>query len=352
MPPGGGSRRRPRPRLRPALRPGPSSVAPAQFVIMPPIVIAAWLVDPAVPCWTLAPRQCRRLAAALPSARVIRCRDVASFRRALRRARVALTWVFEPEWLDESPSLEWIATPAAGRDYFHVSRPGLDVTYGGFHGLIIGETVAAMLLAENRGLLAACRAQLAGDPWPRAALAAGGMRRLEGTHAVIIGFGRIGGWIGRRLKPFGVRLTGVRRRPRAAPRPDYFAPGDRVTGMAGLDALLPSADHVILSLPGGAATDNLLDARRIARLKRGAAVYNVGRGNAIDEAALARALRAGRLRAACLDVFRREPLPADDPLRRAPNLLVMPHASAIAPEYLDLFLAEFIRAFQARYGGR
>ncbi len=267
----------------------------------------------------------------------------------LPRARVALTWVFEQEWLELAPRLEWIATPSAGRDYFQARRPGLDVTYGSFHGRIIGETVAAMLLAENRGLLAAARAQAAGDPWPRAAIA-GGMRLLAGTHAAIVGFGHIGGWIGGFLKPFGVRLTGLRRHPRSAPRPDYFAAGDRVVGMERLDALLPEVDHLILALPGDTGADNLFDIRRLALLKRGAALYNIGRGNAVNEAAVARALRGGRLRAAWLDVFRQEPLPADAPLRRAPNLLVLPHASAIAPEYLDLFLDEFIPLFHQRYG--
>jgi phosphoglycerate dehydrogenase-like enzyme len=313
------------------------------------IEVAVWLTDPYAACWNLNARQRRRLVAALPCARIVHCRDAAAFRRALPRARVALTWVFEQAWLDLAPRLEWIATPSAGRDYFHVARPGLDITYGSFHGRIIGETVAAMLLAENRGLLPAARAQAAGDPWPRAAIA-GGMRLLKGTHAAIVGFGHIGAWIGRCLKPFGVRLTGLRRHPRAAPRPDYFADGDSVIGMERLDALLPEVDHLILALPGDTGADNLIDARRLARLQRGAALYNIGRGNAVNEAAVAAALRSGRLRAACLDVFRREPLPAASPLRRAPNLLVLPHASAIAPEYLDLCLDEFIPLFRQRYG--
>ena len=120
-------------------------------------------------------------------------------------------------------------------------------------------------------------------------------------------------------------------------------------GLERLDALLPTADHLILALPATPETDGLVDAARLARLPLRAAVYNVGRGNVLDESALARALVRGRLRAACLDVFRQEPLPANSPLRTAPNILLMPHASAIAPEYLDLFLDEFIPLFRARY---
>lgn len=311
--------------------------------------LTVWLTDPAVACWNFSARQRNRLATALPRAHISMCRGSASFRRALPRTQAAMVWVFRQEWLPSAPRLEWIATPAAGRDYFQVARPGLEITYGTFHGRIIGETVAAMLLAENRGLLAACRAQSAGDRWPRAAVSSN-LRCLRGTHALIIGFGHIGSWIGSYLKPFGVRLTGVRRQPRAAPRPAYFAREDRVLGMAQLDAVLPTADHIILALPGGHDTHDLLNAGRIARLKRGAAIYNIGRGNAVDEIAIARALRAGRLRAACLDVFRREPLPAGSPLHYAPNLLILPHVSAAAPDYLDLFLDEFIPKFRARYG--
>ena len=312
------------------------------------IPLAVWLTDPVVSCWTLNARQLRRLKAELPQARVVACRSAEAFRRALPQAQVAVVWVFRPEWLALASRLEWIATPAAGRDYFHVARPGLDITYGAFHGHIMGETVAAMVLAVNRGLLANQEARAAGNLWPRDALG-GVMRTLAGTHAVIVGFGHIGTWIGRSLKPFGVRLTGVRRHPRSAPRPDYFDRRDRLAGLDRLDALLPTADHLILALPARPETDGLMSAARLARLPPRAAVYNVGRGTVLDEAALARALVRGRLRAAALDVFRQEPLPAGSPLRGAPNTLLLPHASAIAPEYLDLFLDEFIPRFRERY---
>ena len=91
----------------------------------------------------------------------------------------------------------------------------------------------------------------------------------------------------------------------------------------------------------------LLDAFPSEGQHDGARVLRVG--TPIDEGALVRALKSGRLGAACLDVFRQEPLPADSPLRRAPNGLLLPHASAISPEYLDLFLDEYIPMFNARF---
>lgn len=300
--------------------------------------IVTFLEHPDVPAWTFTQAHAERLRAALPGASVTVCHDEAAFLAALPEATVALVWRFEQAWLERAPHLRHLFTPAAGRDYFRLEpRPGLRITYGSFHGRIMGETVAALLLAEFRGVAECLRR--ADEPWPVAAVAPR-QRTLRGAHVVILGFGHIGEWIGRLLKPFGVRLTGVRRRP--GRRPAYFDQQDLVISAGGLDAVLHEADALVLALPGGPETDRILDARRLALLPSRAVLCNVGRGNAVDHAALAEALVAGRLAAACLDVFAVEPLPADAPLRRAPHLTLMPHISAVAPEYLDLFLDEVI----------
>jgi D-3-phosphoglycerate dehydrogenase len=75
-------------------------------------------------------------------------------------------------------------------------------------------------------------------------------------------------------------------------------------------------------------------------------IYNFGRGNLIDEEALAEALAAGRLAGAVLDVFKAEPLPENSPLRKAPNCWLYPHASAFAPDYLDLYFAKCAEAMR------
>jgi phosphoglycerate dehydrogenase-like enzyme len=87
----------------------------------------------------------------------------------------------------------------------------------------------------------------------------------------------------------------------------------------------------------------MINAARLAKLPRHAVLYNVGRGNCVDEAALARALQKGTLRGACLDVFADEPLTPDSPLAAdLPGLVRMPHASAFADEYMDRFTDEII----------
>jgi len=120
--------------------------------------------------------------------------------------------------------------------------------------------------------------------------------------------------------------------------------------LAGYDTVLVETDFLVVCLPRSGETDHIIGARRLRLLPTGAVVINVGRGNAIDEASLAAMLEAHRLGGAYLDVYEQEPLPEDSPLRSAPNVLLMPHASAISPNYLDLFVEEFIQRYRERYG--
>ena len=104
-------------------------------------------------------------------------------------------------------------------------------------------------------------------------------------------------------------------------------------GEAGLDTLLRESEHVVLTLPSTSATRQLLDRTRIGQLRRDAVVVNVGRGDIIDEAALADALAAGAIRGAVLDVFAEEPLPPASPLWTLDNALILPHVSATTPRF-------------------
>jgi len=294
------------------------------------MTIVTWLVSKDVPVFTFQPRHAQQLETALGcGARVIITGSDTEFAAALPAADAALTWRFRQEWFALAPRLRWIATPAAGRDELrHLHLPaGVRVTHGAFHGEFMAETVLAMMLAEVRGVADCLR--LAG-PWPRRELGTR-MVPLRGSHVVIVGFGHIGAWLERLLQPFDVRLTRVRRQA-----------AEGIVPVSELDAVLPATDHLVLILPAEEDSRNLLDARRLALLPAHASVYSIGRGHCLDEAALAAALRAGQLRAAYLDVFQTEPFPADSPLRGAPGFVAMPHASAIAPEYMDRFVAEVI----------
>lgn len=318
----------------------------------PPLQIDILLTHKSVPCWSLTEEQADRLASALSPATVRRHTTPDSFAAAMRTSHIAIAWRFAQEWIDHAACLRWIVTPAAGRDYFDVQPPpGVEMIYGEFHGPLMAETVVGMMLGECRGLFEAARLQ-ATDPWPRATLARH-MRSLHGSHTVILGFGNIGTWIGRMLKPFGVRITGIRRHVLVPP--SYFEAEDALRPVTELDAILPEADHLVLVLPGGEGTEGIMDGRRLQLLPGHAVVYNVGRGNALEEGALAEALDAGRLGGAYLDVFGEEPLPGDSPLRGCRRAHLFPHASAITPLYLDRFVEELVprvrSGFPETFGG-
>ena len=138
---------------------------------------------------------------------------------------------------------------------------------------------------------------------------------------------RIGRELAPRLAAMEMHVIGVRRHPeRPAPScAEMHSP-------AALVGLLPRADWLILALPATPATDRLVGAEQLSLLPPHAVVVNLGRGPALDEAALAAALTAGRLAGAALDVFEHEPLAPDSPLWSAPGCLITPHVAAAVPD--------------------
>ncbi|MBP5510960.1 MAG: D-2-hydroxyacid dehydrogenase [Kiritimatiellae bacterium] len=295
-----------------------------------------------IPCFAIEERHIRRLRDQLPGFEVCWCRTEESFHQSLPKAVAAFTWRWEEAWYDTAPNLRKIATPAAGHDFFPpVKPPQVQIHHGSYHGEFMSETLLGMMLAFNRGILPAYRLQLAGDLWPRTRLP--DVRSIRNTHAVFLGIGHVAAFVAAVLKPFGIRITAFCRHPVRAARPACFDAGDRILSMDALDAVLPETDHLVLILPGDTETDRLLDARRIALLPKHAVIYNIGRGNCIDEAALAAALDSGAIRGACLDVFAEEPLTDASLLAQdRTNLLRLPHASAFDPAYMDRFLDEAI----------
>lgn len=236
-----------------------------------------------------------------------------------------VTWHFEKEWYALAPRLKLVATPAAGRELvaWKDAPEGVAVHFGEFHGEIIAESVVAFCLGWARGFF---RAPPATGIWPRQWLG-DKCYTLAGTRAVIAGYGRIGKAIGAKFASLGVDVCGFGRK-----------------NIADMPDAMRRADWFVMALPSDTGTDDFLDAERIALLPENCVVVNVGRGNAIDEAALRRALVEGRIAAAYLDVFKNEPTclspnaaPADSSglwNSGVPNLFPMPHSSAFSPDYI------------------
>jgi phosphoglycerate dehydrogenase-like enzyme len=143
---------------------------------------------------------------------------------------------------------------------------------------------------------------------------------LNDQTALILGFGTIGRRIAELLAPLKMNLIGLKRTIR----------GDepiRVFPQSETEKFLPEADHVINVLPANDETLNFLNADRLSKVKKGAIIYNIGRGVTLDQSALLAEMQTGRISAAYLDVTNPEPLPPDNPLWTTPNCYITPHSA-------------------------
>jgi phosphoglycerate dehydrogenase-like enzyme len=155
--------------------------------------------------------------------------------------------------------------------------------------------------------------------WPTGVLRAGS-HLLRGQSMLIYGFGAIAKRLVELLRPFGMKMTGVRR----------SAKGDEGIPMVTAeqaDQLLPHVDHVMNILPASPHTDQFFDVRRLGLLSRTALFYNIGRGTTVDQLALQVALEQKRIAGAYLDVTTPEPLPAGHALWQLPNCWITPHTA-------------------------
>jgi D-3-phosphoglycerate dehydrogenase len=160
--------------------------------------------------------------------------------------------------------------------------------------------------------------------WDRATLLGS---ELKDRTLGIVGVGRIGSEIATRARAFGMDVIGY----------DPYVSDDRFTSLrarraASLDEVLETADVLTVHTPLTDETTGMIGRRELARLRPGSYVANLARGGIVDDQALVAALESGHVRGAVLDVFATEPLPADHPLRRAPNVVLTPHIGASTAE--------------------
>lgn len=151
---------------------------------------------------------------------------------------------------------------------------------------------------------------------------------VGGKHLIVLGLGGLGTAVIEAAQALGLRVTAVTRSGKPSPM-------IRVLPVEQLNAVLPTADFLVVACPLTPATRGLIDARAIARLPTTASIINIARGPIIDLAELCAALTLGRLAGALLDVFDVEPLPTDSPIWDTPGLLVTPHVSCDTPDYIS-----------------
>lgn len=240
-----------------------------------------------------------------------------------------------------APNLRWLHTMSAGVDhpiFGEIQAGGARLTTSsGAAAPAIARTVAMYLLALSRGLPDLLRSQAAHEWTPRPFV------DVDGQRIGVVGQGPIGLEVVRLAAALGMEPIGMRRRVQGT-EPCETWPLERFAELA------TSVDALVLALPLTPQTAGILSREVIDAMKPGAVVINVGRGELVDEPALAEALASGRLGGAGLDVFVQEPLPPESPLWDLPNVIITPHSSAATPRTslraIEIFLAN-LRAYVA-----
>lgn len=229
--------------------------------------------------------------------------------------------------LDQAPRLTVIGRLGVGLDNIDLeacAARGIRVIPAtGANTLAVAEYVIAGLLLLTRGAFLAS-ARVTDGEWPRQQLIGG---ELSGRTLGLIGYGAIAREVATRARALGMRIAAYD--PLLAAEDSDWRDTRRC---AGLYELLSLSEAVSLHVPLTPQTRYLIDADALAAMKPRAVLINTARGGVIDEAALAAALRDGRLAGAALDVFEQEPLPAGSVLDGVPNLILTPHIAGVTRE--------------------
>ena len=263
----------------------------------------------------------------------------------LRTADVLFGWRFDRRNLTErAPRLRWIFAPGAGINHFLPFDwlPGNVVftNNSGVHGERAHEYGIMAILMLNNRIPEMVTHQRRGK-WQQ-----GFNSGIAGKTLLVIGVGSVGAGIAKWAKRFGMHVIGIRRT--GAP----LRCVDEMHSPGALRKLLPRADFVVMATPATSNTRQMLGRSEIGLLKKGAGLLNYSRAALVDYDALRKRLERGEV-SAILDVFDPEPLPADSPLWKTPNLIITPHCSSddtasYTPKTLDMLFAQMERFMAGR----
>lgn len=264
----------------------------------------------------------------------------------------------------EAPRLRWVQLHQAGIDSIldqplYTNSDVIFTTSSGIHAIPMAEYVMGQVLAFAHHFMEMMEDK-ANATWPQHRWKRYVPQELYGATIGIIGYGSIGRQVARLAQAFGMQVLALKRDVRhPAKEYAYTIPGvgdpegdipDRIYPPEALHSFLGECNFVVVTAPLTQSTRHLIDADAIRAMRPDAVLINVARGGLIDETALIDALSSKLIRGAALDVFSEEPLPADSPLWKLPNVILSPHVSGFTPLYderaTDLF-AENLRRFIA-----
>lgn len=273
-------------------------------------------------------RHVAQIQAVDPRVRVRSATDLGKAMELAPQAEIMVGWNVPREAVQRARKLRWIHSTAAGVDQLlhpDVLEREIAVTSSsGIHQPLV-EHVFALMLALVRRIQIAIRNQARGRWERREAMG----DEVRGKTLGILGLGTIGVEIAEKARVFGMRVIGTKRTPASLPHVDRVYPPEE------LREVLRASDVLVIALPLTPDTRHLIGEPELRAMRRTAFLINIGRGAIVDEAALVRALRDGWIGGAGLDVFEREPLPADSPLWGMEHVIVTPHVSGAWPGYLD-----------------
>ena len=258
----------------------------------------------------------------------------------LQEAEAMLTWGPPAGTLAQMPKLRWAQALTAGVEHWLARTdlsPSLTLTCArGTHRVQMPENILGALFHITKPY-AAIVGDNATSTWTRRVSST-----LAGQTLGILGLGAIGQELARKAAALEMRVIGTRRA--TGPLPHV----ERVYAPEETDEVLAQSDFVVLLLPATPETESIINATRLARMKKTAWLLNFGRGALIDDAALVAAAKSGTIAGAILDVFRQEPLPKDDPFWGTENILVLPHIGGLHPardSMVAALLVENLRRF-------
>jgi phosphoglycerate dehydrogenase-like enzyme len=273
------------------------------------------------------------------------CSDIASVRETLPDADVLFVWDYTLLQLlrDQWPlaqRLRWIQVTGVGVDGVAAAlKLDQDIVLTNGRGIFedaVAEYGIALLFAVAKQLPTTLRDQTQ-QRWDTREIV-----MLRDREALVLGAGAIGRRVALLLRGLGLRTVVVARHDRMDDELGH------IRSISDLDELLPRAEVIVCVLPATPDTVGLLDRAKIERIRQGAMLVNIGRGDLIDEVALASAVTEGRLVGAALDVFNEEPLPVDSPLwTLGPSLIVSPHMAGELSGWQALVGARFAQNFES-----
>lgn len=266
-----------------------------------------------------------------------------------------------------APDLKWIQAHTGGVDHL-VDSPivqdseALLTSASGIHATNIAEYVFMFMLAFGHRL-PAIQAHQAAANWPEEGKFSTFLPlELRGSTIGIVGYGSIGREIARLARAFDMEVLAIKRDVRhPADTDSYVIPGTgdpegnhfhRLYPPEALSSMVSDSDFVVITAPLTDSTYHMFDAEVFDAMKETAYLINVGRGGVVNEEALLEALQAGKLAGAAMDVFESEPLPADSPLWKQPNLIISPHISGNTRDYNQKAADLFIENLQRYLDGR